>query len=540
MWHSSTTHKKGGDYIMRALLLVISTYLALSVVSADAEQIKPTVDVMVALDNSGSMKKNDPKRLLKTVVRDFARRLGPTDRLGVVVFDQGVHVAMALTPLGDAGFGDAIDSVLTKIDYTGRLTDIPRGLEHARYELDHSRRVNARQIVILLTDGEVDLGSPDRNSEAKRYLRETVIPDTKGSGIKVFGITLTEEADVALIQGITQATGGDYYKLLQADEIPEAFNRIFTRLQALRETPIEVATQKIDEAVERLNRQREQEAKIAAMQQKQRDENDARTNLILGGLGSILLLSVFWVVRRKSLAASLPKVRLVDINNVTGTAEYPLDKTITRIGRVAGQNEIVIPPKTISTQHASIRYVNDKFLLEDLRSTNGTYLNGKKLSDEDRNGLPLKHGDLIRFGPAEFRFQFDALENQNAARLQTTVLRDGEPVSRGTARMAAPQPETIAKPNEAAATLPKAEFQNDVAVREPTPDSLPKTSRKPTSPSEKDAFCAFHEHARAVAVCAKCGSPICDFENPVETPDGGKVCAEMRDHGTCPNYRTAT
>lgn len=523
---------------MRALLLGITLILAASVMSAKAEPIKPTVDVMVALDNSGSMKKNDPKRLLKTVVQDFAQRLGPTDRLGVVVFDQGVHVAMALTSLGDVGFGAALDAVLAKIDYSGRLTDIPRGLEHARYELDHARRDNARQAVVLLTDGEVDLGSKDRDAEAKRYLRETVVPDTKASNIKVFGITLTQEADVALIQGITQATGGDYYKLLKADEIQEAFNRIFTRLQELRETPVDFATQKIDAAVEALNRQREQEAQTAAIQQKQRDESVRRTNWMMGGAAAILLLAVFWFVRRKSSAASLPKVRLVDINKVTGAAEYPLIKPITRIGRVAGQNEIVIPPQTISTQHAAIRYENNKFLLEDLRSTNGTYLNGKKLSPEERSGSPLKHGDLIRFGPAEFRFQVDAVENQNAARLQTTVLRDGASPSRGTSRMADPQPETIVKPGEAAATIPKMEPQAGKAGVA-APDILPKTERKPTVPPADDVFCAFHENARAVAVCAKCGHPICDFENPVKMPDGGMVCAEMHKHGTCPNHKPA-
>jgi Mg-chelatase subunit ChlD len=224
---------------MRILLLIVCLVCAAAVKPAKAQSIKPAVDVMLALDDSGSMRKNDPKRLLKMVVRGFAQRLEPGDRLGLVMFAESARRLMELTPVSDVDFGPALDTALARLTYNGRLTDIPRGLELARYELDHNRRNQVSQIVVLLTDGQVDLGSPAGDAEAKRYLRATVIPDIRNMGARVFGMTLTDEADVSLFQEITQATGGNYFKLREATEIQAAFDRISAVIQGLRDPPVD-------------------------------------------------------------------------------------------------------------------------------------------------------------------------------------------------------------------------------------------------------------------------------------------------------------
>jgi Mg-chelatase subunit ChlD len=224
---------------MRVWLLLISFVFAATSMPAGAHAMKPAVDVMLVLDNSGSMKKNDPKRLLKTVVRNFTQHLEAGDRLGMVMFDESAHRLMELTPVSDAGFAPAFEAALAKLTYGGRLTDIPRGLELARYELEHARRARSAPIMVFMTDGEVDLGSSAGNAEAKRYLRETVIPDIKSLGARVFGITLTEDADVSLIQEIGQATGGSYFRLPQVADVQLPFDRISARLQGLRESPAE-------------------------------------------------------------------------------------------------------------------------------------------------------------------------------------------------------------------------------------------------------------------------------------------------------------
>lgn len=79
--------------------------------------------------------------------------------------------------------------------------------------------------------------------------------------------------------------------------------------------------------------------------------------------------------------------------------EHPLGDPVTRLGR-AVENEIVILDKRSSREHAVIRREGRKVLLEDLGSTNGTYLNGERLLQV----VQLRDGDQIKVGDVAFVF----------------------------------------------------------------------------------------------------------------------------------------
>src|SRR5512144_2048861 len=49
------------------------------------------------------------------------------------------------------------------------------------------------------------------------------------------------------------------------------------------------------------------------------------------------------------------------------------------IGRVQG-NDIVLPKGNVSKRHARIVLKDGKFIIVDLKSTNGTYVNGRKIT----------------------------------------------------------------------------------------------------------------------------------------------------------------
>ena len=56
---------------------------------------------------------------------------------------------------------------------------------------------------------------------------------------------------------------------------------------------------------------------------------------------------------------------------------YTIDQTGAKIGR-AQDNSIILTDKTVSSHHVIIRYADGSFLVEDLDSTNGVYINGNK------------------------------------------------------------------------------------------------------------------------------------------------------------------
>ncbi len=63
--------------------------------------------------------------------------------------------------------------------------------------------------------------------------------------------------------------------------------------------------------------------------------------------------------------------------------------------------DIVIGDKYLSVKNTRIFKNSGKFFLEDLGSTNGTYLNGKKLGDK---AVELLDGDKISLGRTNFLF----------------------------------------------------------------------------------------------------------------------------------------
>ena len=73
-------------------------------------------------------------------------------------------------------------------------------------------------------------------------------------------------------------------------------------------------------------------------------------------------------------------------------------------GALLGRGEpadIQLEDTFASSQHARLVPQGDVMVLEDLGSTNGTYLNGEPL----RGPQPLHPGDSIRIGDSEFTFE---------------------------------------------------------------------------------------------------------------------------------------
>ncbi|HEV7498861.1 MAG TPA: DUF4388 domain-containing protein [Vicinamibacteria bacterium] len=106
--------------------------------------------------------------------------------------------------------------------------------------------------------------------------------------------------------------------------------------------------------------------------------------------------AVQYMANRKQVVSS----RLV---LVTGDAEtsFPLTRDAYTIGRHRN-NDIVISDPKVSSFHARIDRSAEGYLLVDLKSRNGSYVNGKRIE----TGL-LKTGDEVRMGTARLAYKVD-------------------------------------------------------------------------------------------------------------------------------------
>jgi len=114
---------------------------------------------------------------------------------------------------------------------------------------------------------------------------------------------------------------------------------------------------------------------------------------------------------------------------------YDLTKDVSFIGRDVG-NDIVIGDAEISRQHARISKSPEGYVIEDLGSTNGTYIAGTRIAGPRL----LKPGDLVSLGES-ITLTFDAADPSAAA----TVAKPVEPM---------PAPTQKEAPKPAAAPAP--------------------------------------------------------------------------------------
>src|ERR1019366_6760060 len=144
---------------------------------ASAMAAAPPVDVVVCLDNSGSMRQNDPHRLLPGAVSALTKALPAGSQFGLVIFDRTASVTVPLMPVNSSSFAATVTAGLENLNYRGQRTDIPSGLESALYELREHGRDIASHAVILLTDGFIDTGDRIRDEERGRWLRNDLVPE---------------------------------------------------------------------------------------------------------------------------------------------------------------------------------------------------------------------------------------------------------------------------------------------------------------------------------------------------------------------------
>ena len=140
-------------------------------------------------------------------------------------------------------------------------------------------------------------------------------------------------------------------------------------------------------------------------------------------------------------------------------AEYNMSKERYTVGRLP-DNDIRIDNPAVSGHHALIiNILNDSFL-EDLNSTNGTYVNGKIVKKH-----AMQHGDVITVGHHSLRF-VDSEADEPADEFAKTMVispRDaaGLNVPGRTRDALPPQPAAAApaQPSFSAGVLPKARLQ---------------------------------------------------------------------------------
>jgi hypothetical protein len=181
-------------------------------------------------------------------------------------------------------------------------------------------------------------------------------------------------------------------------------------------------------------------------------------------------------------------------------AEYNMSKERYTLGRLP-DNDVRVDNAAVSGHHALIiNILNDSFL-EDLNSTNGTYVNGKLIKKH-----ALQHGDVITIGHHHLRFVDSQVEGGEQDEFERTMVIGPGAAAPAAARKPIPQAKlqvlsgqfagreleltkaltTLGRPGiQVAAIARRADGYSLVHVESAKPGDFPLVNGEPTGPQAR-------------------------------------------------------
>lgn len=166
-----------------------------------------SADSSLIIDSSGSMTSNDPNNDRLAASKAFIDALVAGDQVSVVDFDDSARLIQPLT----ADFA-AAKAAVDMIDSSGG-TNIGAGVQTALDHFDAVARPDTLKVAVLLTDGE---GSYD----------PALTQRAVDSGVVIYTVALGSGADTGLLQDIATQTGGTFFQIENASDLPGLFDRI--------------------------------------------------------------------------------------------------------------------------------------------------------------------------------------------------------------------------------------------------------------------------------------------------------------------------
>lgn len=381
-------------------LLFLCFAAAAATVSA---QDVPAV-VAIALDTSGGV---DADSLLQAgdLARGMLDSLPSNSQLALFSFDDDSRLLLERT--SDA---EQIVAALESVRPGGSQSALADALFDASAYLRDAP--NSRKAILLVTDGR-DERSAVRLEDGLELARE--------AGIAVFTVGVGR-ANEGVLRRVAKLSGGRYATL-------EAASGFEIASWILELKPVTVSVRSGTSAAVPTGRRG-----VPAAGAEVRDARglSVAALTLLFGMGGLLLVAAGWLaVRRRPVRAARAGPAETD-DNATVIARAPEMAPVARtvlltrrpalqivegpgsgarfslsetkavsLGRARG-NDVLLDHDAVSGEHCRVRPEQGEFVLYDLDSTNGTFVNGRRVSRH-----ALQPGDSIRIGACVLEYRVD-------------------------------------------------------------------------------------------------------------------------------------
>ncbi len=431
--------------ITSCLYLLLSALFILGSTNIQA-QPETKHEIVLVMSHSQSMSISDPDKLARVAALEFIESLDNSAKFGLVYFDGNASIASPLTTLDESR--KTVLARIAQLEPGTKQSNSPEAMQKAFEMLTQGSETDtaAQKTIILLNDQPVNTGNTTQDQEKKRWLTNKFSSDTAQKGIKVFSIALTGNADQTLLKNLAKNTAGRYYTADNPQELLGIFRKISAQItgQSVSISPTSgISINTLTEYDASFSPITEDEPTIIkSVTPKISNEQNAlqfsSIALVIGLLVAGLLFLIYLNNRgeKKTRPSSInaapparpaPEAYLEDIHRITLRKHLNIGCSSTIIGRSIGNHPsefhyIEIDQDTISREHAVIEYRDNAFYINDKNSSNGTFINDKKVTQWQR----LNHLDKVRLDKYEFIFTLPAMQVNDKAKsaLPEALLED--------------------------------------------------------------------------------------------------------------------
>jgi len=194
------------------------------------------VQLLMALDISGSMKVTDPQRLLPRAAHIMVELLGEKDRLGVLTFEDVTQTRLPLGTLNPAQRRKGFQA-LARLQPRGLWTNIHQVTAEALKAFGPPGQ--AKRALVLISDGQMDIDPRKGNSKAfVDRVHQEIIPAFKKAGIPIYTVAFTPASDQVLLKALAEETGGRFLLIPAARDLHQAFVKFYEDLKGPQLAPL--------------------------------------------------------------------------------------------------------------------------------------------------------------------------------------------------------------------------------------------------------------------------------------------------------------
>lgn len=197
---------------------------------------RPLLNLTLVLDKSGSMGDQGKIRFARLAAHQLIDRLGPSDILSIVTYDDHVRV---VSPSGKVRNRARLHRIIDSI-YPGGRTYLSGGLEKGFAQAKRGRRKGYVSRILLLSDGLANVGNVNRDL---LRIRAGSISES-GVGVSTFGVGYDFDED--LLASLATGGGGSYYYIADPRDIAAALSREFQMASATVATDVQIVIRLLD------------------------------------------------------------------------------------------------------------------------------------------------------------------------------------------------------------------------------------------------------------------------------------------------------